>query len=291
MRYLLLSALCLPFAVSAQGTADPFSALKVEQLATGFKFTEGPVWIHEGYWLFSDIPANRIYRLVPGGKAEVWREPSNQSNGLTLDREGRLIACEHETHRVTRTEADGTITVLAADFAGKALNSPNDIVVLRDGTIFVTDPTYGLGKRTAELPYKGVYMFKPGNKIAPVLRGLDMPNGIVFSPDEHKLYVADTAGNLVRHFDLAPDGTVVGGQVFARVPNPDGMRVDTKGNLYVASKDGIAVFAPNGDRLGTIPCPEVPANCAFGGTDGCALLITARKGVYAVQVPIPGIVP
>lgn len=291
MRYVLLSALCLPFVAGGQDAPDPFSPLKVEQVATGLQFTEGPVWIHEGYWLFSDIPANRLYKLVPNGKPEVWREPSGQSNGLTLDSEGRLIACEHLTRRVTRTQPDGTVEVLAEKVQGKLFNSPNDVAVRKDGTVFFTDPTYGLNKRPQEISFKGVYLLKPGHEAVVLFRDFDMPNGIVFSPDERYLYVADTPRNHVRRFDVGPDGSLVGGQVFVRVPNPDGMRMDTKGNLYVASKDGVAVFAPNGNRLGTIPCPEVPANCAFGGADGRTMLITARKSVYAVRVPIPGIVP
>ncbi len=289
MRYLLLAALCLSLLATAQ--SDVFSGLQVERAATDFKFTEGPVWIHAGYWLFSDVQGNRIYKLVPGHQAEVWRDPSGQSNGLTLDREGRLVTCEHGNRRVSLTGPDGKVITLAEGVQGKRFNSPNDVAVRQDGTIFFTDPTYGLAKRPQEIPFKGVYLLKPGQEAVPLFRDFDMPNGIVFSPDERFLYVADTPRNHVRRFDVAPDGSLVGGQVFVRVPNPDGMRMDTKGNLYVASKDGVAVFAPNGTRLGTIPCPEVPANCAFGGPDGCTMLIAARKSVYTVRVPIPGIVP
>jgi gluconolactonase len=291
MRCLLLSLACLPALLVAQPAADPFADLKVEQVAGELRFTEGPVWIKDGYWLFSDIPADRIYKLVPGGKPEVWREPSGQSNGLTLDREGRLIACEHQTRRVTRTAADGTVAVLASHFEGQALNSPNDVTVRSDGIIYFTDPTYGLSKRPQETPFKGVYMLKPDNQPILLFRDFDMPNGIVFSPDEKHLYIADTPRGHVRRFDVSPDGSLVGGQVFARVPNPDGMRMDTQGNLYVTGKNGIEVFAPDGNRLGIIVCPEVPANCAFGGVDGRTMLITARKGVYVVRLPIPGIVP
>jgi len=291
MRLILLPVLSLSFACVAQEGGNPFAGLQAQQVATGFKFTEGPVWLKAGYWLFSDIPANRIYKLVPGGKAEVWRADSGQSNGLTLDREGRLVACEHHNRRVSRTEADGTITVLAETLGGKRFNSPNDATVRRDGIVFFTDPTYGLDRRLKELPSKGVYMVKPGSEPVVLFRDFDMPNGIVFSPDERYLYVADTPRGHVRRFDASPDGSLVGGQVFARMPNPDGIRVDIKGNLYVASKDGVTIFAPSGKQLGVISCPEVPANCAFGGKDGRTMLITARKGVYTVRLPIPGIVP
>jgi gluconolactonase len=291
MRTLLLAAIAMTTCCCAQTNADPFSGLKVEKVASDLQFTEGPVWIRDGYWLFSDIPANRIHKLVPGKAPEVWRDDSGQSNGLTLDKQGRLVACEHDTRRVTRTEKDGTVTIIADALDGKKFNSPNDVTVRSDGTIFFTDPTYGLKKRPAEIPFKGVYMVVPGKPAVPLFRDFDMPNGIVFSPDEHYLYVADTPRGHVRRFDVAPDGSLVGGQIFARMPNPDGIRVDTKGNLYVTSKDGIVVFAPDGHHLGTIPCPEVPANCAFGGKDGRTMLITARKGIYVVTVPIPGIVP
>ena len=291
MRLFLLPVLSLSFACVAQEGGNPFAGLQAQQVATGFKFTEGPVWLKAGYWLFSDIPANRIYKLVPGGKAEVWRADSGRSNGLTLDREGRLVACEHHNRRVSRTEADGTITVLAETLGGKRFNSPNDATVRRDGIVFFTDPTYGLDRRLKELPSKGVYMVKPGSEPVVLFRDFDMPNGIVFSPDERYLYVADTPRGHVRRFDASPDGSLVGGQVFARMPNPDGIRVDIKGNLYVASKDGVTIFAPSGKQLGVISCPEVPANCAFGGKDGRTMLITARKGVYTVRLPIPGIVP
>lgn len=291
MRHILLPVACLPLLLAAQEGADPFADLTVEQVAGALRFTEGPVWIRKGYWLFSDIPADRIYKLVPGKEPEVWREPSGQSNGLTLDREGRLIACEHQTRRVTRTEPDGTITVLATHYEGKALNSPNDVVVRSDGTLFFTDPSYGLNKRPQETPFKGVYMLKPDGEPILLFRDFDMPNGLVFSPDEKHLYIADTPRGHVRRFDVSPDGTLVGGQVFVRIPNPDGMRVDVHGNLYVAGRNGVEVFAPDGNRLAVIVCPEAPANCAFGGEDGRTMLITARQGVYRVRLPFPGIVP
>jgi gluconolactonase len=291
MRTFLISLLALVVGCSAQSNTGIFADVNVEQVAKGLKFTEGPVWIKAGYWLFSDIPANHIYKLVPGGKPEVWRADSGNSNGLTLDKQGRLIACEHGNRRVTRTEPDGTITVIADTFDGKRFNSPNDVTVRSDGTIFFTDPTYGLAKRPQEIPFKGVYLVVPGQQPVVLFRDFDMPNGIVFSPNERYLYVADTPRNHIRRFDVAPDGSLVGGQIFVRVPNPDGIRMDTKGNLYVTSKRGVVAFAPNGKELGVITCPEVPANCAFGGKDGRTMLITARKGIYTVRLPIPGIVP
>lgn len=261
----------------------------VVKIAGDFQFTEGPVWHRDGYLLFSDIPANKIYKSDGDSSKEVWRADSGNSNGLTFDREGRLVACEHGNRRVSRTEKDGSITVIADTYEGKKLNSPNDCVVRSDGMIFFTDPPYGLAGRPKELDFHGVYRIMPGSQPVLLADDFDRPNGLAFSPDEKKLYIADTTGAHVRVFDVASDGTVSGGNVLADVDGPDGLKVDTKGNLYVTATDGIAVIDPSGKRVYTLECPERPANNAIGGADSLTLYITARSGFYKVRMVIPGV--
>lgn len=257
----------------------------VEKVADGFKFTEGPVWTRSGELLFSDIPANRIYRA----DKTVFREPSNHSNGLAIDVEGRLIACEHGSRTVTRTEADGSSTVIAKEFEGKKLNSPNDAVVRSDGAIFFTDPPYGISKEQQELGFQAVYMIHPGGTLTAVARDFIKPNGIGLSPDEKTLYVADTEGSHIRAFDLAADGTATNGRVFCELPHPDGMAVDQKGYVWCTAEDGVRVLNPKGELVHTVQVPEGPANCGFGDADGKTLYITARTGLYKVRCVTPGI--
>jgi len=272
---------------------------RVEKVSGGYKFTEGPVWSTRGTLLFSDIPANRIYELTAsalsagaGAAAAVYREPSGNSNGLTFDLEGRLIACEHGNRRVSRTEKDGTITVLADRYEGKRLNSPNDVVVGSDGSIYFTDPTYGIGKEDQELGFQGVYRIKPDGKLELLVKDFKMPNGLCFSPDEKRLYIADSSElSHIRVFDVAPDGTLTGGGVFAATTKPggpDGMKTDIKGNLYVAGPGGVWIFDPAGRRVDVIQTPETPANLAWGDGDGRTLYITARTSIYKVRLETPG---
>jgi sugar lactone lactonase YvrE len=270
----------------------------VEKVAGDFMFTEGPVWVLEGgYLLFSDIPANSIYRWSPPStEAEVWRTPSGNSNGLTLDAEGRLVACEHGNRRVSRTEADGTVTTLVDRYEGKRLNSPNDVVVRSDGSIYFTDPPYGLPKQEEgrELPFNGVYRISPDGTLTLLDDTFVRPNGLAFSPDEGILYVDDTSEMHIRAFDVEPDGTLSNGRVFAdlRKPGlqgaPDGMKVDVQGNVYCTGPGGIWVHTPEGAHLGVIETPEVPANLAWGDEDMKALYVTARTGLYRVRTQIGG---
>jgi len=257
----------------------------VETVAEGFQFTEGPVWLTSGELVFSDIPADTIYRT----DKSAFRKPSGKSNGLTLDTEGRLIACEHWNRRVTRTEADGTITVLAENYDGKKLNSPNDVVVRSDGIIYFTDPPYGLEGREQEQPCQGVYSIAPDGTLALLVDDFIKPNGIGLSPDEKTLYVADTEGNHIRAFDVAEDGSIGNGRVFCELPYPDGMAIDTKGYVWSTAGDGVRVISPAGELVHTVTVPQGPANCAFGGEDGKTLYITARTGLYKVRVATPGI--
>lgn len=268
------------------GPVDPLAgAGEATRIAGGFEFVEGPLW-YEGALLFSDIPAGTIYAIAPPGSAEVFRRPSNASNGLAVLPDGRLLAAEHATRRVSVTEPDGRVVALVERFEGARFNSPNDLVARSDGTVYFTDPPFGLtGPR--ELDFNGLFRVTPDGRAHAEWRGTidSRPNGVALSPDERVLYVDDTAAALVRAYDVAPDGSTSGERIFATgTPNADGMTVDAHGNLYVSTNDGVAVFAPDGARWGTLPIPQVPTNCAFGG-DGRTLYVTAGGAVYAVRLP------
>lgn len=269
----------------------------VERVACGFKFTEGPVWRGD-HLLFSDIPNNRIVRLrllSEGPEVTTFRTPSGNSNGLTLDKSGRLIACEHSNRRVSRTESDGRVTVLADRYQGRRLNSPNDVVVHSDGAVYFTDPPYGLRNQAEgkELPFNGVFRLDPDGRLTLVADDFERPNGLAFSPDGTTLYVDDTARHHVRAFSVRSDGRVEGGEVFAELRSseaggPDGMKVDVEGNVYCTGSGGIWVFARTGRRIGRIVLPELPANLAWGD-DWHTLYVTARTSVYRLRVGVPGI--
>jgi gluconolactonase len=268
----------------------------LERVATGFRFTEGPVWTAEKKsLLFSDIPANRIYELPADGHVMTVREPSGNSNGLTRDQKGRLIACEHGNRRVTRTEADGAVTVLAETFRGKRLNSPNDVVVKSDGAIYFTDPAYGITPDQQEQPLEGVYRLSPdGKEISLVADDLARPNGLAFSPDEKKLYIDDSERRHIRVYDVQPDGSLAGSSRFhdmnVSAPGaPDGMKVDVAGHVYCTGAGGVWVFDNAGKHLGTIVTPEKPSNCAWGDDDRRSLYITAVTSVYRIRVKTPGL--
>jgi sugar lactone lactonase YvrE len=262
---------------------------RVEKVLGGFQFTEGPLWVM-GKLLFSDIPASTIYSWTPGAKqAEVYRKPSGRSNGLTLDGRGRLIACEHD-RRLTRTESDGTVKVLAESYDGKRLNSPNDVVVARSGAIYFTDPPYGLGDKCEgkELPYQGVYRLGTRGKLTLLDDSFERPNGLAFSPDESKLYIDDTAKRHIRVFDVRENGSIRNGRLFTELKgpkpgNPDGMKVDLNGNIFCTGSGGVWIIAPSGEPLGVIECPEVTTNVAWGDPDLKTLYITAGTSVYRVR--------
>lgn len=265
-----------------------------ERIASGFQFTEGPVWHPDGYLLFSDIPGDRIYKWSPDGKLMIFRDPSGHSNGLTLDRRGRLIACEHGNRRVSRTEADGSLIPLATDCQGRRLNSPNDVVVRSDGSIYFTDPPYGVQPEERELEFQGVYRIKADGTLTLLADDFERPNGLAFSPDERILYVDDTARRHVRAFDVLSDGTLANSRVFADMQSPepggpDGMKLDVEGNLYVAGAGGTWLFDSAGRHLGTLTTPERPSNLAFGDSDRRTLYITARTSVYWVGTRLAGL--
>lgn len=261
----------------------------VELIGEGFLFTEGPLWNQaEGFLLFSDITGDTIYKWVPPSLLEVFRRPSQCSNGLAYDMHGSLLAAEHGARRVSRQKADGSIEILADNYEGKKLHSPNDIAVRSDNTIYFTDPPYGLGRRPPELSFMGLYRIDPHGKIYLEGEFYQCPNGLAFSPDERILYLALTEADEVVVMDVAQDGSTSNVRSFARVPYPDGIAIDLAGNIYVAGGKGVAVLAPDGTQLGTIPMPRIPANCAFAEPDGKWLVITARDHLYQVKVPIPG---
>ncbi len=271
-----------------------------EEVGSGFDFTEGPIWNHLEYHLiFSDIPGNIMRRWRPDGTIETWRQPSNMANGNAYDPQGRVVTCEHAASRVTRTEADGTITVLATHYAGKELNSPNDIVVKRDGSIYFTDPGFGRMEyygmpREQQLTYQGVYRLDPESRALTLLvSDFDQPNGLCFSVDESQLFVNDTMRAHVRVFDVDENGTLDKGRVWAEVTGdrdgvPDGMKVDSEGNLYVTGPGGIHVFGPDATCLGVIYTPQGCANFCWGEEDLRSLFVTAGTSVYRLRVNVPG---
>ncbi len=272
----------------------------VERVAGGFRFTEGPVWLPEaGGLLFTDLPANRIWRLEPDGTAVVFREPSGHANGMTLDDEGRLIVCEQGPRRVTRTGSDGSIIVLADSFRGRRLNSPNDVVMGPHGSVWFTDPPYGIRPEEQEQPAQGVYRIPHGGGAPVLVAGdFDRPNGLAFSPDGRTLYVDDSSTHRrhVRAFGVNPAGQLSGNRLFhcMKVRGrgvPDGMKVDEEGRVWCTGAGGVWVISPEGRHLGTILFPEQPANCAWGGQDRRTLYITAETSVYRIRTDVKGIAP
>jgi len=268
----------------------------VEKLADGFQFTEGPVWVggDGGFLVFSDIPANRAIKWTASGGVSTFRQPSHHTNGHTLDREGRIVAAEHSGRRVSRRESDGTYTTVVDSYQGKKFNSPNDVVVKSDGTYWFTDPPYGLRQSggTKELDGHFVFRYDPASKqLTVVARDFAMPNGLCFSPDESKLYIADSGQpKHLRVFSVRKDGTLSDGQVFARISPgvPDGIRCDADGRIWSSTGNGAQVFAPDGKLLAKINLPKAGANLCFGGPDGKTLFITARDALYAVETLVSG---
>ncbi|MGH7232594.1 MAG: SMP-30/gluconolactonase/LRE family protein [Nitrospiraceae bacterium] len=292
---------------------------KLEKLAEGFAFTEGPVWVPgtskaDGYLLFSDPNNNTIYRLATNGDVSVFRAKSGYSgfnigeyrqpgsNGLALDKQGRLTINQHGNRRVVRVEPRGNITVLADRYEGKRLNSPNDLVYRSDGALYFTDPPFGLPKvfddPGKELPYSGIFSLING-QLKLISTDLNGPNGLAFSPDEKYLYVDnwDPKKKVVMRYEVHADGTLANGKVFFDMANApgedalDGLKVDQKGNVYVTGPGGLWIISPEGQHLGTIKGPEGPHNMAWGDEDGKMLYITAETGIYRIRLNIPGALP
>jgi gluconolactonase len=292
---------------------------RLERIADGFLFTEGPVWVPrngatEGHLLFSDPNANTIYRWAPDGQVSVFRTKSGYagvdvaeyhqpgSNGLTLDREGRLTINEHGRRRVVRLERTGAVTVLADRYQGQRLNSPNDLVYRSDGALYFTDPPFGLPKvfedSRKELPSSGVFCLI-GGELKRVNTDLSGPNGLAFSPDERYLYVGnwDPAKKVVMRYEVRPDGSLAGGRVFYDMTGApgedamDGIKVDQQGNLYVSGPGGLWILSSEGKHLGTLKGPEHPHNLAWGDDDGRTLYLTAQTGLYRIRLNVPGVRP
>ena len=283
----------------------------VERLYTGARWAEGPVWFGDGrYLLFSDIPNNRMFRLLEEtGEVSVFRSPSNYSNGNSRDRQGRLLTCEHDTRRVTRTEYDGTTTVLLDHFQGKMLNAPNDVIVHSDGGIWFTDPGYGImtnyeGHRaTFELPANVYRIDQKTGEATVVASDLDKPNGLCFSPDEKRLYIVDTGipkhsgdPRPIRVYDVVDGVRLRNGRQFVNMApgSSDGIRCDVDGNVWAAAGwggegyNGVHVFASDGTLIGKIHLPETCANLCFGGTKKNRLFMVASQSLYAVYVDTQG---
>jgi len=278
----------------------------LEKLHGGMRWAEGPVYFADlRCLLWSDLPNNRMLRWdEETGQISLFRAPSNFSNGNTRDRQGRLVTCEHQTRRVTRTEHDGTITVIADSYQGKRLNSPNDVVVKSDGTIWFTDPSYGIsaeyegGKAESEIGSCNVYRFDPAKgSLRVVVDDFSRPNGLAFSPDESILYIADSGfwpdpskPHHIRAFDVAADGKLRKSRVLAEVSPgiPDGFRLDTEGNIWTSAGDGVQCITPGGDLIGKIPVPEKVANVVFGGPKRNRLFICGFTSLYAVYVNAQG---
>lgn len=273
----------------------------VEKAATGFEFTEGPIWHpYEKHLIFSDMPGDHMRKWWPDGTVETFRKPSNMANGNCYDRDGRIVTCEHATSRVTRTNLDGSIEVLATHWNGKELNSPNDIVVKSDGRIYFTDPTFGRLEffgvpRDTELSFRGVYCIEPddNHSLRLVADDFGQPNGLCFSHDEAQLYVNDTERGHIRVFDVADDGSLTNSSVLCDVTGDeegaaDGMKFDSEENLYCTGPGGVHVFDTDGNCLGVIRVPEVVANFNWGEDDLRSLLLTASTSLYRVRVKVPG---
>jgi gluconolactonase len=301
---------------------------KIEKVKSGLGFAEGPVWVQEGgsgYLLFSDIPANAIFKMLANGETTKFSDRSGYtgsedpdvrgigainnngiaevkligSNGIAIDPQGRIVFCAHGDRSVVRLE-NGKRTVLAERYQGKRLNSPNDLVFKSDGSLYFTDHVAGLRARdkdpNKELPFQGVFLLKDG-KLQLVIDNLGLPNGIALSPDEKVLYVGSLNGTdskVLMRYDVRPDSTVAGGRVFfdmsadKSADNPDGMKVDEKGNVYATGPGGVWIISPQGKHLGTIRTPELPANLAFGDADRRTIYMTARTSIYRIRGQIPG---
>ena len=274
---------------------------QLEQVATGFKFVEGPVWHPgEGFLLFSDILGNRIYRWRPDQGVEVYREPSHMANGNTYDRQGNLLTCEHATSRVTRATPNGTTEVIASHYQGKELNSPNDIVVRSDGLIYFTDPNSGRSEkygllRDQELDFQGVYYLDTNQESLTLLvDDFSKPNGLCFSVDENRLFINDSDHDHIRFFDVQEDGTLTNGRIWTALTADgkgvaDGMKIDQAGNLYCAGPGGVHLFDRHANCLGVFSMPEYTTNLAWGDHDLRSLYITASTSIYRLRTRIEGV--
>jgi gluconolactonase len=286
VRKIALSFVLSGFCLGAQD----FTEIQVEKVVSNQRFTEGPVWAREGYLLFSDVPSNRLMKVGSAGVSVV-REKSNGAYGNALDSQGRLYTCESRTRRVIRMDQKGRVQVLADQWEGKRLNAPNDIVVRKDGHVYFTDPAFGSQQDTRELDFYGVYHITPKGEVSLVAKSSGRPNGIAVSANGRILYVTNSDDRTVMAYDLDRQGNASNERVLVRdIPGvPGGIRVDEKGNLYVAAK-GVNVYSSEGKRITTIEISETPSNLAFGEDDFSTLFVTARTSIYRVRLDTKGAV-
>jgi gluconolactonase len=287
-RITILILIFLGNAVFADISSILLKDQEIKKLGTGMKFTEGPVWIKKDKKLiFSDIPKSLQMEWTEAKGVKKWREVK-QSNGNLLDLNGNLLSCQHAGRNLIRTTANGEIEILADNFGGKKFNSPNDLAIRSDGEIWFTDPSYGLRGREAEIEGKWVYRRKTDGSIQVLCKTYDMPNGIAFSPDEKRVYIADS-GNIgkIRAYDVVKEG-LLGNPLFEIDIRCDGMCVDTEGRIYTTSRGGIHVYDSNGKKIGLIEVPEHPANVCFGGENFDTLFITARTSLYSIKINAKG---
>jgi gluconolactonase len=273
---------------------DPIEGIAdVELVQGGFEFTEGTVWLPAlGVLRFSDIPASTIHELDPASDMiSDWRNPSGNTNGNALAPNGDIVMCEHSGRRVSRSPAAGAPApvLVAGEYQGMTLNSPNDAIVRSDGQVYFTDPTYGLGGGQQDIPWQGVYRVTTQGEVILVGDEYAQPNGIALSPDETKLYVSDSQDGGLFVYDVAADGSTGARTQLIDIGGSDGMAVDDAGNLYLTTGAGVEVFRDDGTPWGVIDVPEQPANCTFGGADRKTLFITARTGLYRVDLNVPGL--
>ena len=292
-RHKIVTALLAVFMYALPASAQspvPKDSVAVK-IADGFSFVEGPVWKDGAGLLFSDIPENTVYQWTPESGVSVYLNPSGNSNGLALDSEGRLILAQHGKRRVARIEHDGTETELASMYDGKKLNSPNDMAIKSDGSIFFTDPPYGITSPQEELGFRGIFRISPAGDLQLLDSSLEYPNGIIFSPGESKLYAGHSKTMTVYVWDVVDDTTITNKQVFVQMPAScctDGMKVDNAGNLFSTGPAGIWVYSPDGTVLDTIPVPGQTTNCCWGDADGKTLYITSGDAVYRIRVKTGG---
>jgi gluconolactonase len=278
------------FLLPLLGFAQDLTKYSVELLAASHKFTEGPTWsAKENYLLYSDIPANQIFKIDGKGKT-VFREKSGGANGNAFDEKGRLYTCQERERRVIRTDRNGAVQVLADTFEGKKLNGPNDIVVSRDEHVYFTDSAFGTRAETRELPFNGVYHVPPKGPMVALLRMQTRPNGIAISPDGKILYVGDSDGRCVRAYERQKDGTIGPERMFIAKTDgvPDGIEVDASGNVFVAARN-VGVYSPTGQLLTSIELSEKPSNMVFGDPELKTLYVTARSSVYRVHMETKGV--
>ena len=269
--------------------AQDFSKISVEKVTANYRFTEGPAWSRDGYLLYSDVPRNKIVKYTPGEKPVFFREESNGASGNAFDEKGRLYTCETAARRVTRTDKNGKIEVLADKWEGKRFNAPNDIVVRKDGHAFFTDPAFGSQLDARELDFFGVYHISPKGLLAVVAKPKGRPNGVALAPNGHILYVSNSDERTVLAYEVDRNGTATNERVLIKGIEgvPGGITVDEKGNLYVACK-GIGVYTPQGKLLKQIELSEPAANLSFGDPDLKTLYITARTSVYRIRLDVKG---